>query len=329
MHQFKKALAGQPDRRPVMPQWRRLAAFFLVAFIAFAPSLADARAGGSYRGGGGGFMSQGSRGSRTFDQPMQRSMTARPPAASPYAAQSGYGGYHPFWSGLAGGLFGGWIGSMLFPHWGMGVGYGRGFGSVIGSVFSWIVIIGLLWLGFRMLARRFGPLSTTGLGSMQGGGLGGTAPGYGGDAGGGGGRGAALAIVQADYQAFETILKHVQAAWSNGNLAELRQYMTPEMLSYFAENLAENQSQGVENRVEQVELLRGDLREAWDEGRLQYATCALRWRALDFTIRSDRRPGDPGFIDGGDPHQPSEAAETWTFARSPGGHWLLSAIQQI
>ena len=44
-----------------MPQWRRLAAFFLVAFLAFAPSLADARAGGSYRGGGGGFIASSNR----------------------------------------------------------------------------------------------------------------------------------------------------------------------------------------------------------------------------------------------------------------------------
>lgn len=118
----------------------------------------------------------------------------------------------------------------------------------------------------------------------------------------------------------------MQAAWSNGDLAELRRHVTPEMLSYFAEELAENQSQGVVNRVEQVELLRGDLREAWDEGRLQYATSLLHWRALDYTVRVDRHPGDTDYVASGDPHQPAEAAEIWTFARSPGGHWLLSAI---
>ena len=36
-----------------MARWRTLAALLLMGLIAFAPSLADARAGGSYRSGGG------------------------------------------------------------------------------------------------------------------------------------------------------------------------------------------------------------------------------------------------------------------------------------
>jgi predicted lipid-binding transport protein (Tim44 family) len=309
-----------------MSQWRSLAAFLLAALLVLAPTLADARAGGSYRSGGSSsFTSQGSRGSRTYDQPMQRSVTPQTPGtASPGAY--GYGAAHPFWTGLAGGFFGSWIGSMLFPHWGMG--YGWGFGGIFFPLFSWLVIIGLFWLGFRALHRRFAPAGGMGFEPMGFGGMGGfqqPAPAY----GGGGSRGAPLAIVEADYQAFEQILKSVQGAWSDGNLAELRRSVTPEMLSYFAEQLAENESQGVVNRVEQIELVRGDLREAWDEGRLQYATCALRWRALDYTVRNDRRPNDPGFVVAGDPQHPSEAAETWTFVRSPGGHWLLSAIQQV
>jgi predicted lipid-binding transport protein (Tim44 family) len=310
-----------------MPRWRSLAALLLAALIVLAPSLADARAGGSYRSGGGSsFTSQGSRGSQTYAQPMQRSITPQSPGAGTAAGQPGYGygASHPFWTGLAGGFFGGWLGSMLFPHWGMG--YGGGAGGMIGSLFSWLLIIGLVWFGFRMLRGRFAAVGGPGIGPMPFAGIGGLQPAAG---GGSGARGAALAIVEADYQAFEAILKHVQDGWSQGNLAELRRSVTPEMLSYFAEELAENQSQGVVNRVEQVELARGDLREAWDEGRLQYATCALRWRALDYTVRTDRRPEDPGYVVAGDPQHPAEAGETWTFVRSPGGQWLLSAIQQV
>lgn len=310
-----------------MSQWRSLAAFLLAALIVLAPTLADARAGGSYRSGGSSsFTSQGSRGSRTYDQPMQRSITPQTPGTTASPGGYGYGTAHPFWTGLAGGFFGSWIGSMLFPHWGMG--YGWGFGGIFFPLFSWLVIIGLFWLGFRALHRRFAPAGGLAYEPMGFGGMGGfqqPAPAY----GGGGSRGAPLPVVEADYQAFEQILKSVQSAWSDGNLAELRRSVTPEMLSYFAEQLAENESQGVVNRVEQVELVRGDLREAWDEGRMQYATCALRWRALDYTVRSDRRPNDPGYVVAGDPQQPTEAGETWTFVRSPGGHWLLSAIQQV
>jgi predicted lipid-binding transport protein (Tim44 family) len=307
-----------------MVPWRRLAALLVAALIAFSPALAAARAGGSYRSfGGGSFLNQGSRGSRTYDAPMQRSITPQTPPAGGtlpgYGYGYGYGSAHPFWSGLAGGLFGGWLGSMLFPHWGMG--YGGGFGSVFGSLFSWLFIIGLLWFAFRLFARRSMPMSMPPLAGL-GGGFGSYAPAAGGRSG------VPLAIVHDDYQAFETVLKEVQAAWSAGDLNALRPWVTPEILSYFAEELAENQSQGVINHVEQVELLRGDLREAWDEGRLQYATCLLRWRALDYTVRSGRHPADADAIVDGDPRHPSEAAEIWTFARSPGGKWLLSAIQQ-
>ncbi len=308
-----------------MLRWQTLAALVLVVVMALAPSLADARAGGSYRGGGGSFTSQGSRGSRTYEQPMQRSMTPQGQPTAPSAQPGfGFGGSHPFLTGLAGGLFGGWLGSMLFPHWGMGMGGGFG---MIGSVLMWIILISLLWMGFRMLSRRFHPFAAPGAGTMNFAGLGGAPSGY--QPGAASAQGAPLAIVHADYEAFEAILKRVQAAWSAADLASMRQAVTPEILSYFAEELAENESQGVVNHVEQVQLLRGDLREAWDEGRLQYATCYMQWRALDYTLRSGARPGDPGAVVGGDPHQPSDAAELWTFARSPCGHWLLSAIQQV
>ena len=305
-----------------MTLWRSLAALCLVGALALAPSLAEARAGGSYgSGGGGSFSSQGSLGSRTYNAPMQRSLTPQSPAPSGQLPGSayGYGNSHPFWTGLAGGFFGGWLGSMLFPHWGMGYGMGGAFGSI----FVWLFIFWLVWMGSRLFTRGLAPQSGPGGGGgmMFGGAPTGfaAAPPV----------SAPLAISGADYQAFETILKGVQAAWSAGDLAKLRPLATPEMISYFAEELAANQSQGVVNQVEQVELLRGDLREAWDEGRLQYATCYMSWRALDYTVRADRRPADSDYVASGDPRQPVEAAEIWTFARSPGGHWLLSAIQQV
>jgi predicted lipid-binding transport protein (Tim44 family) len=311
-----------------MSKWQTVAALLVVGLLALAPSLAAARAGGGYSAGGGSsFMSQGSRGMNTYSgTPMQRSLTPQSVPPAPGAA-SGYGGYHPFLTGLAGGLFGGWLGSMLFPHWGMGY----GMGGLISPIFLWLILIWLGWMAYRAFAGHFSPLATRG-GALGFGGLGGMA------AGSAMGLGAAaapaqiaapLAISGADYQAFETILKGVQTAWSNSDLQGLRRLMTPEMVSYFVEELTSNQSQGVVNRVEQVELVKGDLREAWDEGRMHYASCLLHWRALDYTVRLGAQPGDMSAIVAGDARQPSEAAEVWTFARSPGGQWLLSAIQQV
>jgi predicted lipid-binding transport protein (Tim44 family) len=320
-----------------MTKLRKLAFALLCASIVLSPALAEARAGASARPGGSmGFSSQGSRGSRTFEpdggQTIQRSTTPQTnPGAAANAGRPGLGfaQNHPFLTGLAGGFLGSWIGSLLFPHWGMGF----GFGGMVGSLFTWLIIIGGIALLFRMFRRRGEPLTAPSFGGMGYQGLpnaGYGASSYGGGYGGGAApRGATLAVNDTDYAAFEAILKAVQGAWSKGDLATLRHYTTPEMLSYFAEELAGNTSQGVENHVDDVELIKGDVGEAWDEGNLHYATADLRWRANDYTTRIDAKPGDPGYLVEGDPQRPSEARELWTFARSPGGHWLLSAIQQV
>jgi predicted lipid-binding transport protein (Tim44 family) len=140
---------------------------------------------------------------------------------------------------------------------------------------------------------------------------------------------ATIGVSQNDYQEFEGLLKGVQKAWSDGDLGALRQYTTPEMLSYFSEQLAENESQGVANKVEDVELIKGEVREAWDEGRMQYATVLMHWRARDYTVRSGGNAREGEIIAGGDPQTPVDASEMWTFTRSPGGRWLLSAVQQV
>ncbi|MGH3183006.1 MAG: TIM44-like domain-containing protein [Streptosporangiaceae bacterium] len=311
-----------------MSNWRKLILALVCAGFILTPSLADARAGGSARAGGGmGYSSQGSMGSRSYGyngaQPLNRSLTPQSQSSSPYyGGRSSFAQSHPFLTGLGGAFLGSWIGSMLFPHWGMGYGYG---GGVFGSLFSWLLIIGIIWFGFRLFRRRGAPLTMPDFGGMNYG-----TPQTAYPHGSGAGRsGVALTVTEADYAAFEAILKAVQAAWSKGDIRALGHYVTPEMLSYFGEELAGNTSQGVENHVEQVELINGDVREAWDEGALQYATALLHWRAVDYTVRSDRQPGQPGYRAEGDPQRPSEAQEMWTFARSPGGHWLLSAIQQV
>jgi predicted lipid-binding transport protein (Tim44 family) len=321
--------------------WRSWAALVLCAMILGAPSLAEARAGGGYSlGGGSSFTSQGSRGFQTYQPngaaPIQRSLTP-PSSGAPYGAQPGYGaggygygayGYgHPFMTGLFGGFFGSWLGGMLFPHWGMG----WGFGGMAGSVFSWLLLLGVVWFAFRLFAGRgvstpYGTppysaapyLGSTGLGGMRP-----MFPAYGAT------RTATIGVNAADYQAFEDILKNVQTAWSRGDLTGLRRCVTPEMLSYFSEQLAANQSQGVINHVDDVELIKGEVREAWDEGNLHYATALMHWRARDYTVSSEGKPGEGELIVDGDPQHASEVSEMWTFARSPGGHWLLSAIQQI
>ena len=114
-----------------------------------------------------------------------------------------------------------------------------------------------------------------------------------------------------------------RVTFSKGDLAKLRTMVTPEMVGYFSEQLSANASRGVENKVDAVKLEQGDLSESWSEGGIDYASVAMRFSMIDVT----RRIAD-GTVVEGNPQVRTEATEVWTFLRSRGGNWILSAIQQ-
>jgi predicted lipid-binding transport protein (Tim44 family) len=309
----------------------------VAALIIVAPSLADARAGAG--------SSSGSRGGKTFQappptqtaptsRPVERSATPqeqapRAAAAAPAAAQSGgFFARHPFASGLMGGMLGAGLFGMMFGGGFFG-GLG-GFGGMMGLLLQFALIGGLAYLAVRLFRGRASaqvqPASqayaySTGTPdapmARPGALLSGSGPVLVGSAS------AQPPIAEADYKAFEALLGDVQAAYSTGDLARMRTLATPEMLGYFSEQLSANASRGVENKVGSVKLEQGDLSEAWSEAGLDYATVAMRFSMIDVTRRID----DGAIVDGSD-HDRTEATEIWTFLRSRGGNWILSAIQQ-
>ena len=131
-----------------------------------------------------------------------------------------------------------------------------------------------------------------------------------------------IQITEQDYQVFERLLQNVQAAWSRHDLNALRTLATPEMLSYFSEQLSDQASQGARNEVSDVRLLQGDLAQAWREGNREYATVAMRFSMIDVTRDTSGRVVDGSLL------EHVTATELWTFVRSSGGQWILSAIQQ-
>jgi predicted lipid-binding transport protein (Tim44 family) len=299
-------------------------ALILAGLIALAPGLALARAGDG--------MSFGSRGTRTymappgtstspFAAPMQRSLTPQAPPAygQPGLVRPGYGygfgGGSPFMSGLMGGLIGAGIGGLLFGH-----GFFGGIGGA-GGVFGLLLQIFLLVMLGRWLFRTF-----FGATAMAGGGMVGrmgmAPPQPGPMPASGVPAGRAIQIGPGDFQSFEQLLKAVQAAWSAHDLNTLRAIATPEMVSYFGEQLGEQTSRGVRNFVTDVRLDHGDLAEAWAEDGREYATVAMRFSMTDVT----RDQG--GAVVDGSLVERITATEIWTFMRVPGGRWVLSAIQQ-
>jgi predicted lipid-binding transport protein (Tim44 family) len=304
---------------------RILVAAALAVLLALAPGLAFARAGF-----GGSF---GSRGTYTYSappststapfgaMPLQRSLT---PQAAPSYGMSGAGGYglggfggrSPFMSGLMGGLIGAGIGGLLFGH-GM-------FGGItgVGSLFGLLLQVFLIVLVVRWLLRLLFSQPAMAGGSWLR--MGAPPPGPMGMPGMAGGSPAArrVQIGPGDFQAFEHILQGVQAAWSAHDLNTLRALATPEMASYFAEQLGEQTSRGVRNIVADVRLEKGDLVEAWAEDGREYATVAMRFSMVDVTRDPSGRVVDGSVV------ERVSATEIWTFLRVPGGRWVLSAIQQ-
>ena len=307
-----------------MPRTRFLLASFAALALALSPGLADARAGSG--------SSMGSRGSMTYSAPpststapysaapMQRSMTPSAPYAAPsYGAPAYSGSRSPFMSGLMGGLIGAGIGGLLFGH-----GFlhgGMGFFGFIGLLIQIFLLVWVVRFLFRMFTGGRTPVMAGGPNMFARGGM----PGGPGPMPGGGGGPAGpppIQIAPADYQQFEQLLQGIQAAWSQQDLNGLRAMATPEMLSYFAEQLSDQASRGVRNTVTDVRLASGDLAQAWTEQGRDYATVAMRFSMIDVTRDAAGRIVD------GSPTEHVTATEIWTFVRSRGGHWILSAIQQ-
>jgi predicted lipid-binding transport protein (Tim44 family) len=284
--------------------------------LALAPSLADARAGSSG--------SIGSRGTNTYSAPpatstapysaapMQRSLTS-PSTPAPGVGTPGIAPRPSFMSGMMGGLLGAGLIGMMF---GGGM-FGHGFGGFLGFLIQIALVVWLVRFLIRRFVRPSMPATASGPAMFA---PMGPAPRM--LSGGGGSVQTPVAIVPADYQAFEQLLKSIQAAWSVQDINTLRGLVTPEMLSYFAEQLAEQASRGVRNSVGDVHLLQGDLAEAWAEPGREYATVAMKFSMTDVTADAAGRIVD------GSPTEHITATEIWTFLRSPGGHWILSAIQQ-
>jgi predicted lipid-binding transport protein (Tim44 family) len=313
----------------IMKSSRWLAA--LAAVLLIAPIAADARVGG-----GG---STGSRGSNTGSAPaptrtapqaapIERSATPVQPATRPTtstaqaapAAQGSFFSRHPFLTGFLGaGLFG-----MMF-----GGGFG-GAAGMFGMLIQLLLIGGIAFVAMRFLRNRAATqtgeraayayaaapprlvepmMSRSSVPSSGGAALSNALP--------------QLAVAAEDFGAFEKLLGDIQTSFGKGDLAGLRTMVTPEMLGYFSEQLSANASRGLENKVEAVKLEQGDLSEAWSEQGIDYATVAMRFSLVDYT----RRLGDGAVVEG-NPQARTEATEIWTFLRSKGGSWILSAIQQ-
>ena len=314
-----------------------VAAVMLLGAFALVAADAVARPGGS----------MGSRGSRTNSaapptattpnaaRPIERSMTQPgAPATAGRAAAAQPGGLFNR-PGLMGGLIAGFLGAGL-----LGLLFGNGLLGGLGGLASMIGLllqVGLVVIVARLLWKLWqrrqqpaqalagGPSPRQDMGSQPESSFLNSARSSLGGLGGGAAAPSPVAveITPQDFDTFEHLLGETQTAFGKEDLNALRARLTPEMLSYFSEQLSENASRGVVNQISDVKLLQGDLAESWREDNAEYATVAMRYELIDAHV--DRASGR---VVEGDAQHPQEVTEVWTFMRARGGNWLLSAIQQ-
>jgi predicted lipid-binding transport protein (Tim44 family) len=299
-----------------------------------AISSADARVGGGF--------SSGSRGSRTFTAPP--STTTAPSAAQPFnrtftqpgnpgAGSAGGGLFNRagggFFNrpGLLGGLAAGFLGAGLFGMlFGGGLFSGLGgFSSILGLILQIVLIVFVVRLAMSWWQRRqmaSAPAYAGPAAGPAGAGNTSTSSNFSGMGFGLGSGSAPPQIQPADYEAFERLLVDMQKAFSDEDINKLRTIATPEMVTFFTEDMQQNRARNQVNKVSDTKLLQGDLAEAWREGDADYASVAMRFSMVDRYVDATS-----GRLVGGS-EQPVEATEVWTFVRERGGNWMLSAIQQ-
>lgn len=285
---------------------------------------------------------------RSMTQPGQTATAPRPgsPAAGGFFNRPGLMG------GLMGGLLGAGLIGLLMGNGLLG-GLG-GLASIMGLLLQVALIGGIAFLVYRWWQGRQRPATASGpamrdypaansdrtvlqhdvqpASSQKPMGLGGLGGALGGLGAGLGGRPAASSPTQPsdeiglkpeDFDAFEQLLVDVQTTYSKGDLDALGGHVTPEILSYFAEEITERNQKGLLNEVSDVKLLQGDLAEAWREGDTDYATVAMRFSMLART--TEKSTGR--VVDGGG-DQPIEITEIWTFRRDRNRSWEVSALQE-
>jgi predicted lipid-binding transport protein (Tim44 family) len=283
--------------------------------------------------------SGGSRGSRSYSRP------ATPPASpvTPSSPSRQYstpgqapaqpasrGWFGPIMGGLAGFALGGMLGGLLFG----GMGFGGGFGLM-----DMLLIGGALYLLYRVMSGRRTPAQPAyATAGGYGGGPATAEPAY---TGGGTSAPAApeapseldrgLAHIRQMDAAFDpdvlarsarALFTDVQRGITARDMSAVNARLTPRMYTELTGQCDRLRAARQTNRVEQIDIRRAEVSEAWQESGQDYVTVYLAGSLVDYTV--DDASG--GVLEGNRAAQ--DFAEFWTFARPVGPTtWKLSAIQ--
>jgi predicted lipid-binding transport protein (Tim44 family) len=298
----------------------------------FLAAEAEARAGGG--------RSFGSRGTRSYSQPVAPSTApspyratpapASPASPSPFQQPQPAGG--GFLRSMAGGLVGGMLGGMLFRSLGFGGGAGMGGGGI--GLFEILLLAGIGYLIYRFIKSKREAAALQG-GNASYSSQAGTydyAPQQG------------PATLQDDLamglahirqmdpafdenrfndQVMDTFFK-IQGAWMNRDLSPVSGLLDEEMRRTMQQDIDRLLSEKKVNRLENIAVRTVEIAEAWQEQGEDFITALIYANLLDYTTDDTT-----GQVVSGSKIDPVKFEEFWTFTRKVGsGAWKLSAINQ-
>ncbi|MCA1906401.1 MAG: Tim44 domain-containing protein [Desulfarculus sp.] len=254
-----------------------------------------------------------------------------------------------FLRGLAGGMLGGFVGSMLFRGLAGASPTGEGTEGGGMGLLDFVLIGLLLYLAYRFFMRRrqAQTIPAAGQSQYQAEPLGGqTGAGYPPPppppppSGAWGGADPAADLEQGlghiraldpgfDPRSFVEqagdIFFQIQGAWTRRDLTSVGHLLTPEMRGLLQTEADKLKAAGQINRLENIAVRSIDLHQAWQEAGQDYLAVHLLASLLDYTV--DEREGQ---VLSGSDRDPVKFEEIWTFTRPVGpGPWRLSAITQI
>jgi len=287
------------------------------------------------RGGGG--RSSGSSGSgKSYSRPSPppSQPQAPPQQAQPAAPPAGAG--RSFFSGMAGGIMGGMLGGMLFRSLGFadsGTGEG-GFG--FGDLLLIMVILGIIYfLVKRFRSRNTMQMSTAGAGSYS----------YPAptpipvyappalEAGTEETKLDGLRHIREMDSSFseksfkdlsEDIFFKIQGAWTKRDLSNVRNLLSPNMLSVFQQDVNRMLAEKRINRLENIAVREVKIVDAGQERGEEFITARFYANLLDYT--TDEKSAQ---VISGSTSDPVKFVEYWTFSRNVGEkNWVLAGIAQ-
>lgn len=86
------------------------------------------------------------------------------------------------------------------------------------------------------------------------------------------------------------------------------------------------EAKGHWNKVERVCALKCEEVESWQEAETSIAKLHVSWKALDYVVNYNRRPGEVGYVVDGNPTKMEEFYEEWVVTRRAGDTWQVDAM---